>query len=109
MITTLAIAHSGLQHQQQRLRASAHHAANLNTTGTASLSVHSSESEDGVRTTTTARLHDRSQPRTITGATPPSLLDEAVAQLTVLPAATAMQRVVHTQDDMIGTLLDISG
>ncbi len=117
-----ATATSGLLHHEQRLEASAHNSANLQTRQTAVLSVSGREIPGaGVRSVVSATPVTRPQipgPSASPASDPPGegpvqeprgLVFEAVEQITLLQHSIAQARVVQTQDDMRGTLLDITG
>ena len=116
-----ATATSGLLHHERRLEASAHNSANLGTRQTVVLGVAGREIPTaGVRSVVSATPVTRSQ---IPGAPsspalgpgegpvqePRGLVFEAVEQMTLLHHSVSLARVVQTQDDMLGTLLDITG
>ena len=79
MIGGLSISQSGLRHDQRRLEESAHNTANLTTAKT-----------------TASPAAQRSAP----------FVDEAVEQISIVHQAGALRRVVQTQDDMLGILMD---
>jgi flagellar basal body rod protein FlgG len=118
-----ATATSGLLHQQQRLEASAHNSANLGTRQTVVLAVSGREIPSaGVQSTVSATPVVRPQisapsattqeatPET-TEATPgpTGFVDEAVEQITIHHHSVALVKALQTQDDMLGSLLDVLG
>ncbi len=98
MIQGLNISASGLEHQAQRLRASAHNTANTSTPTAASvrLRVRGQERPDGVAS------------QVQTGAFSDALR-ESVTQIESAQAFRANTRAIQTQDEMLGTLLDLEG
>ena len=114
------IATSGLLHQQQRLEVSAHNSANLGTRQTAVLAVSGRETPSaGVQSAVSSTPVIRSQisaPSATTQAVTPEptpdptgFVDEAVEQITLLHHSVALAKALQAQDDMLGTLLDITG
>lgn len=98
MIQGLNMSAAGLQHQAQRLRASAHNTANATTPAEASvrLRVRGQESEVGVSSQVeTGALSDA--------------VRESVTQIESSHAFGANTRAVQAQDEMLGTLLDLEG
>ena len=96
MIQALNISAAGMQHQAQRLRASAHNTANATTP-----------------TEESARLRVRGQERAYgvasyieTGATSDAVR-EGVTQIESSQSFRANMRAVQTQDEMLGALLDL--
>ena len=80
----------GLRHQQHRLHASAHNTANA-----------------GVDEAEAVRLRTGGvQTQTLQSASTDALR-EAVVHIDSAQSFAAQARVVHTQDDLLGTLLDV--
>ena len=90
MIRSLYSSAVGLRHQQHRLHASAHNTANA-----------------GVDQAEAVRLRtDGVQTQTLQAASTDALR-EAVVHIDSAQSFAAQARVVHTQDDLLGTLLDL--
>lgn len=98
MIRALSTSASGLRANQQRLKASAHNTANSTAPDTAKLRTRAQEIPgDGVQTQTRASgSKARGEP-----------VEEAVEQIAAAQNFKANVRAVQTQDDMLGTLLDL--
>ncbi|MFT5086804.1 MAG: flagellar basal body rod protein FlgC [Candidatus Latescibacterota bacterium] len=96
MIQGLNNSASGLLHQEQRLRASAHNTANTTTPEerAARLRVQGQEQSGGVVSLTE-----------IGGIS--DAVRESVTQIDSAQAFSANVRAVQTQDEMLGTLLDL--
>ena len=98
MASLTSIAQSGLQAAQQRLGASAHNVANMNTPGFRRQSVgqEAAPGNAGVATTGVQRAPTEGV----------ALEREAVEQLSATYAFAANLKTLSTQDRMLGTLLD---
>ncbi len=98
MASISSIAQSGLQAAQQRLGASAHNVANMNTPGfrRESVAQEAAPGNAGVATTGVQRA----------GTEGGALEREAVEQLSATYAFAANLKTLSTQDRMLGTLLD---
>ena len=119
MTRLFGIAASGLQHQQQRLDASAHNTSNLATATTAVVRASASEvgHGNGVETLVESRLVSRPQisgfrfpaGAEIDSAAEPrvGLVEEAVEQITALHHSSALGKAVQAQDGMLGILVDL--
>ena len=105
MIGELAISSSGLIQAQHRLRASAHNTANLTTDESAVVKVRGREHppRGGVVSEISARVERAADRRTAPH------VDESVEQITASHQSAALKKAVQTQDDMLGTLLDMTG
>lgn len=96
MLGNIAIISSGLALDQQRLEASAHNTANLNTRPSAALRVEAQEgAQGGVEGTVVA------------GEGPSDPVAESVEQITLIHQAVALKKALQTQSDMVGQLLDM--
>ena len=96
MLDTISIISSGLTLSQQRLDASAHNTANLNTEKSSVLRVAAHEGpQGGVAGTVVA------------GEGPASPVVESVAQITASQQFVALKKALQTQSDMVGRLLDL--
>ena len=86
----------GLRHQQHRLHASAHNTANAGV-----------DQAEAVRLRTggVERENGGVQTQTLQAASTDALR-EAVVHIDSAQSFAAQARVVHTQDDLLGTLLD---
>ena len=111
-----ATAASGLLHQQQRLEASAHNSANLGTRQTVVLAVAGREIPSaGVQSAVSATPVVRPQISSPSAATqeatpdPTGFVAEAVEQIDIHHHSVALVRVLQAQDEMLGSLLDITG
>ena len=108
-----ATATSGLLHQQQRLEASAHNSANLGTRQTVILAVSGREIPSaGVRSAVSRTPVVRPQISSLSAEATPGpagFVDEAVEQIDIHHHSVALVRALQTQDDMLGSLLDIIG
>ena len=111
-----ATATSGLLHQQQRLEASAHNSANLGTRQTVVLAVSGREIPSaGVQSSFSATPVVRPQISSLSATTqeatpgPTGFVDEAVEQITIHHQSVALVKALQTQDDMLGSLLDVVG
>ena len=111
-----ATATSGLLHQQQRLEASAHNSANLGTRQTVVLAVSGREIPSaGVQSSVSAMPVVRPQISSLSATTQEATLgstgfvDEAVEQITIHHQNVALVKALQTQDDMLGSLLDVVG
>lgn len=96
MLGNIAIISSGLALDQQRLEASAHNTANLNTRPSAALRVEAREGAQGVV-----------EGWVVAGEGPSSPVVESVEQMTLSHQATALKKALQTQSDMVGQLLDL--
>ncbi len=98
MIRALSTSALGLRANQQRLEASAHNTANSTVSETAKLRTQAREiPRGGVQTQTRAtNSKARGEP-----------VEEAVEQIAATQNFKANVRAVQTQDDMLGTLLDL--
>ncbi|MCC7262401.1 MAG: flagellar basal body rod protein [Candidatus Latescibacteria bacterium] len=96
MLGNLSIISSGLALSQQRLEASAHNTANLNTRPSAALRVEAGEgAQGGVEGTVVA------------GEGPSSPVVESVEQIAVTYQVVALKKALQTQSEMVGRLLDL--
>ena len=96
MTSSLYLCATGLQHQQHRLSASAHNTANAGVDEAKAVRLRASgvqRENGGVQTHT--------QQASSTDA-----LREAVVQIESAQSFAAQVRVVQTQDDLLGTLID---
>ena len=96
MLGNISIISSGLALDQQRLEASAHNTANLNTRPSAVLRV---EAQDGAQGGVVGMV--------VAGEGPSSPVVESVEQITLSHQAIALKKVLQTQSDMVGQLLDL--
>ena len=97
MTSSLYLCATGLHHQQQRLSASAHNTANVGVDETEAVRLRVSgvqRESGGVQTHT--------QQASSTDA-----LREAVVHIDPAQSFAAQVRVMQTQDDLLGTLIDI--
>ena len=97
MMISLYLGVTGLHHQQHRLNASAHNTANagVDEVRAVRLSASGVQSEnEGVQTRTQQ-------------ASSTDVLREAVVHIDSAQSFAAQVRVVQTQDDLLGTLVDI--
>ncbi|MSR84093.1 MAG: flagellar basal body rod protein [Candidatus Latescibacteria bacterium] len=94
MLGNIAIISSGLTLDQQRLEASAHNTANLNTRPSAVLR---SEAREGVQGGVEGGM--------VAGEGPADPVVESVEQITLSHQATALKKTLQTQSDMVGQLL----
>ena len=97
MIRSLYTSATGLQHQQRRLHASAHNTSNAATPADATVPLRTSGTERAA-----GGVDSHAQRVETTDA-----LREAVVQIDSAQAFAANGRVVQTQDEMLGALLDI--
>ena len=97
MMISLYLGVTGLHHQQHRLNASAHNTAN---TGV--------DEVEAVRLRASGRQHENGGVQTRTQqALSTDTLREVVVYIDSAQSFAAQVRVVQTQDDLLGTLLDI--
>ena len=88
---------SGIQAAGLRMEVSAHNTANLNTEGARAQRVRQSERPDQGGTTAEVEQTD----------SPPELLEETVEQLTTAHYLKANTKALRTQDEMLGTMIDL--
>lgn len=99
MIRSVYTGATGLRHQRHRLSASAHNTANAGV-----------DESKAVRLRTNGVQRDSGGVQTQTlRATSADALREAVVHIDSAQAFAAQVRVVQTQDDLLGSLLDIKG
>ena len=96
MLGNIAIISSGLALDQQRLEASAHNTANLNTRPSAALRVEAQEGPQG-----------GVEGVVVAGEGPASPVVESVEQITLSHQAVVLKKALQTQSDMVGQLLDL--
>ena len=96
MLGNISIISSGLALNQQRLEASAHNTANLNTQPTAVLRVEAHEGPQG-----------GVEGMVVAGAGPSSPVVESVALISVGHQVVALKKALQTQSEMVGRLLDL--
>ncbi|MBI2503677.1 MAG: flagellar basal body rod protein [Candidatus Latescibacteria bacterium] len=96
MLGNISIISSGLALSQQRLEASAHNTANLNTRPAAVLRVEAHEGPQG-----------GVEGEVVAGDGPASPVVESVEQLTVSQQVVALKKALQAQSDMVGQLLDL--
>ena len=114
MSSISSIASSGLQAAQLRLDASANNVANMNTPGYRRESVSQQAAPDnaGVRATVqrvqgTQRAQDAQDAQAAQAEKGVALEQEAVAQMSATYAFKANLQTIKTQDEMMGSLLDV--
>lgn len=96
MLGNISIITSGLALSQQRLEASAHNTANLNTRPAVVLRVEAHEGPwGGVEGVVVA------------GEEPASPVAESVEQISAGQQVVALKKALQTQSDMVGRLLDL--
>ena len=88
---------SGIQAAGLRMEVSAHNTANLNTEGARAQRVRQSERPDRGGTTAEVEQTDH----------PPELLEETVEQMTTAHYLKANAKALRTQDEMLGTMIDL--
>ena len=94
---SLYLGATGLQHQRHRLNASAHNTANAGV-----------DEAEAVRLRARGRQRENGGVQTRTQqALSTDALREAVVHIDSAQSFAAQARVVHTQDDLLGTLLDL--
>ena len=108
-MTTLAIAASGIRHQQQHLLAAAHNTANAGAapvTGTLTLRAHAASAPGGGVESSLAALTPPADP---SAAPSGELLSAGILPTLTAPNhARGLAQVLRAQDDMTGILLDIT-
>lgn len=97
MIRSLYSSAMGLRHQQHRLHASAHNTANAGVDEAEAVRLRASG-----RQRVNGGVQTRTQQALSTDA-----LREAVVHIDSAQSFAAQARVVHAQDDLLGTLLDL--
>lgn len=96
MLGNISIISSGLALNQQRLEASAHNTANLNTRSSAALRVEAREgAQGGVEGTVVA------------SEGPSSPVVESVARIALTHQVVALKKALQTQSEMVGRLLNL--
>ena len=88
---------SGIQAAGLRMEVSAHNTANLNTENARAQRVRQSERPDQGGTTADVEQTD----------SPPELLEETVGQMTTAHYLKANAKALRTQDEMLGTMIDL--
>jgi hypothetical protein len=96
MLGNVSIISSGLALDQQRLEASAHNTANLNTRPSLALRVEAREGAQG-----------GVEGGVVAGEGPSDPVVESVALMTLSHQAVALKKALQTQSDMVGQLLDL--
>jgi len=96
MLGSIATLSSGLILDQQRLDASAHNTANLNTRPSAALRVEAREGAQG-----------GVEGAVVAGEGPSNPVVESVEQIALIQQAVALKKALQTQSEMVGRLLDL--
>lgn len=96
MLGNISIVSSGLALNQQRLEASAHNAANLNTRPSAAQRVEARQGGQG-----------GVEGRVVAGEGPSSPVTESVEQIALTHQVVALKKALQTQSEMVGQLLDL--
>lgn len=114
MFKAVTAAASGLLHAEQRLQATAHNTANLNTADTAVLQARGREAPGaaGVETRVDRRAEHRAQLGSAEAANARSAApaaEAAVDQIAAVRQAGALLRAVQATDDLTRTSIDLIG